>query len=267
MFGLLILAIIPLLLMFTHKELAPEEDQGIVFLIANAPQPSNLNYLNAYTADFVNIFKSFPEYYSSFQINGSDGVQAGIGGFLLKPWAERERTQMELLPLVQARLDQIPGLQIFGFNLPSLPGTGDGLLDLAGGVFIDIQPCLDAGDYRRATRLAELERGVGVLRHEHLLDAHGHRTMGANHLADAAKDDLQALGQRPITRANAARGHVLATAPGIANHAVTGDARAGIDAKDQGHAAARSIADRGRHTVYLSSREYRESRWRRHPSP
>ncbi len=54
-------------------------------------------------------------------------MQAGIGGFLLKPWGERERTQMELLPLVQARLDQIPGLQIFGFNLPSLPGTGDGL--------------------------------------------------------------------------------------------------------------------------------------------
>ena len=126
-FGLIVMLLIPAFLAFSTSELAPEEDQGIVFLIANAPQPSNLNYLNAYTADFVNIFKSFPEYYSSFQINGSDGVQAGIGGFLLKPWGERERTQMELLPLVQARLDQIPGLQIFGFNLPSLPGTGDGL--------------------------------------------------------------------------------------------------------------------------------------------
>ncbi len=126
-FGLIVMLLIPAFLAFSTSELAPEEDQGIVFLIANAPQPSNLNYLNAYTADFVSIFKSFPEYYSSFQINGSDGVQAGIGGFLLKPWGERERTQMELLPLVQARLDQIPGLQIFGFNLPSLPGTGDGL--------------------------------------------------------------------------------------------------------------------------------------------
>ena len=126
-FSLIVMLLIPAFLAFSTSELAPEEDQGIVFLIANAPQPSNLNYLNAYTADFVNIFKSFPEYYSSFQINGSDGVQAGIGGFLLKPWGERERTQMELLPLVQARLDQIPGLQIFGFNLPSLPGTGDGL--------------------------------------------------------------------------------------------------------------------------------------------
>ncbi|BBP81621.1 MULTISPECIES: multidrug efflux RND transporter permease subunit [unclassified Pseudomonas] len=126
-FALIVMALIPVLLMMTKSELAPDEDQGIVFLMAKAPQPTNLEYLNAYTDEFVEIFKSFPEYYSSFQINGFDGVQAGIGGFLLKPWDERERTQMELLQEVQGKLDRIPGLQIFGFNLPSLPGTGEGL--------------------------------------------------------------------------------------------------------------------------------------------
>ena len=126
-FALIVMALIPVLLMMTKSELAPDEDQGIVFLMAKAPQPTNLDYLNAYTDEFVEIFKSFPEYYSSFQINGFDGVQAGIGGFLLKPWDERERTQMELLQEVQGKLDRIPGLQIFGFNLPSLPGTGEGL--------------------------------------------------------------------------------------------------------------------------------------------
>jgi multidrug efflux pump len=126
-FAAIVLCLIPLLLMFTEKELAPDEDQGIVFLIATAPQPTNLNYLNAYTEQFVKIFKEFPEYYSSFQINGFNGVQSGIGGFLLKPWDERSRTQMEILPEVQKRLAQIPGLQIFGFNLPALPGTGEGL--------------------------------------------------------------------------------------------------------------------------------------------
>jgi multidrug efflux pump len=126
-FAAIVLCLIPLLLMFTEKELAPDEDQGIVFLIASAPQPTNLNYINAYTEQFVKIFKEFPEYYSSFQINGFNGVQSGIGGFLLKPWDERTRTQMEILPEVQQRLGQIPGLQIFGFNLPALPGTGEGL--------------------------------------------------------------------------------------------------------------------------------------------
>ncbi len=126
-FAVIVLCLIPVLLMFTKNELAPDEDQGVVFLMANAPQPTNLDYLNKYTDEFVKIFQEFPEYYSSFQINGYDGVQSGIGGFLLKPWDERDRTQMELLPQVQARLNQIPGLQIFGFNLPSLPGTGEGL--------------------------------------------------------------------------------------------------------------------------------------------
>ncbi|GGU84781.1 MexW/MexI family multidrug efflux RND transporter permease subunit [Pseudomonas laurentiana] len=126
-FAVIVLCLIPVLLMFTKKELAPDEDQGIVFMLATAPQPANLNYLNAYTDEFITIFKAFPEYYSSFQINGFNGVQSGIGGFLLKPWNERERTQMALLPLVQAKLNNISGLQVFGFNLPSLPGTTQGL--------------------------------------------------------------------------------------------------------------------------------------------
>ncbi len=126
-FAVIVLCLIPVLLKFTKSELAPDEDQGIVFIMSKAPQPTNLDYLNGYTQQFVEIFKSFPEYYSSFQINGFDGVQSGIGGFLLKPWSERERTQMELLHDVQGKLNQIPGLQIFGFNLPSLPGTGEGL--------------------------------------------------------------------------------------------------------------------------------------------
>ncbi|WP_044873615.1 multidrug efflux RND transporter permease subunit [Pseudomonas sp. LFM046] len=126
-FALIVLCLIPVLLKFTKAELAPDEDQGIVFIMAKAPQPTNLDYLNAYTEKFVDIFRAFPEYYSSFQINGFDGVQSGIGGFLLKPWNERETTQMELLHQVQGKLNEIPGLQIFGFNLPSLPGTGEGL--------------------------------------------------------------------------------------------------------------------------------------------
>ncbi|WP_046689071.1 MexW/MexI family multidrug efflux RND transporter permease subunit [Pseudomonas aeruginosa] len=126
-FAVLVLALIPVLLMFTKKELAPEEDQGIVFLMTNSPQTANLDYLNRYTAEFEGIFRSFPEYYSAFQINGYNGVQAGIGGMLLKPWDEREKSQMELLHVVQAKLNEIPGVQIFAFNLPSLPGTGEGL--------------------------------------------------------------------------------------------------------------------------------------------
>jgi len=126
-FAVIVLCLIPVFLKFTKSELAPDEDQGIIFMMATAPQPTNLDYLSTYTDEFIKIFKEFPEYYSSFQINGYNGVQAGIGGFLLKPWNERSRTQMQILPEVQGKLEGIPGLQIFGFNLPSLPGTGEGL--------------------------------------------------------------------------------------------------------------------------------------------
>jgi multidrug efflux pump len=126
-FTLIVLCLIPVFLKFTKSELAPNEDQGIIFMLATAPQTANLEYVNAYTADFIKMFKEFPEYYSSFQINGFNGVQSGVGGFLLKPWNERSRTQMEILPQVQAKLASVPGLQVFGFNLPALPGTGEGL--------------------------------------------------------------------------------------------------------------------------------------------
>ena len=126
-FAVLVLCLIPVFLKFSQSQLAPDEDQGIIFMIATSPQPTNLDYMNKYTDQFISIFKAFPEYYSSFQINGFNGIQSGVGGFLLKPWGERKRTQMELLPEVQTKLSQITGLQIFGFNLPSLPGTGEGL--------------------------------------------------------------------------------------------------------------------------------------------
>ncbi|MBJ2242043.1 MULTISPECIES: multidrug efflux RND transporter permease subunit [unclassified Pseudomonas] len=126
-FALLILGLIPAMLTFTLSELAPDEDQGLIFILASAPQPSNLAYLNRYTQDFIALFKTLPEYQASFQINGLDGVHSGVGGFQLRPWDQRERTQMEVLAPLRKKLDSIPGLQVFAFNLPSLPGTGEGL--------------------------------------------------------------------------------------------------------------------------------------------
>ncbi|KAA0694673.1 multidrug efflux RND transporter permease subunit [Halopseudomonas laoshanensis] len=126
-FGAIVLLLIPILLMFTRSELAPEEDQSVIFMLANAPQTANLEYLTHYTDEMNKVLREFDEYESHFQINGIDGVQGGIGGFLLKPWDQRERSQMDMLPEVQAALNQVAGLQVFGFNLPSLPGTGDGL--------------------------------------------------------------------------------------------------------------------------------------------
>ncbi len=53
-------------------------------------------------------------------------MQSGIGGFLLKPWNERSRTQMEILPEVQAKLESISGLQDFRLQPALLAGHGRG---------------------------------------------------------------------------------------------------------------------------------------------
>ena len=127
LFALLVLLLIPVLLTFTKKELAPNEDQGMIYLFASSPQTNNLKYMNANTDAFINVFKSIPEYKQSFLVEGSGGVQASFGGFGLLPWNERNRSQMEVLPDLQAKLNEIPGIKVFAFNRPALPGGGSGL--------------------------------------------------------------------------------------------------------------------------------------------
>jgi multidrug efflux pump len=126
-FAVLILCLIPVLLSFTKKELAPAEDQGTIYLFGSSPQTSNLAYLRANSEMYTQIFKSIPEYQRYFLVDGSGNEQSSFGGFRLVPWAERERTQMQVLPELQAKLDQIPGIKVFAFNRPSLPGAGSGL--------------------------------------------------------------------------------------------------------------------------------------------
>jgi hypothetical protein len=50
-----------------------------------------------------------------------------------------------------------------------------------------------------------------------------------NDFTDAAKNDLQPLMQLAAAGADTARGHVLAATGGLADHAIAGDARAGVD--------------------------------------
>ena len=126
-FAVVILLLIPVLLTFTKKQLAPDEDQSMIYLFASSPQTNNLEYLNANTDQFIEVFKTIPEYQRSFLINGSGGVHSAFGGFGLSEWSERERSQMDVLPELQAKMNEIPGIKAFAFNRPSLPGAGSGL--------------------------------------------------------------------------------------------------------------------------------------------
>ncbi len=116
-------------LMYTtaQKELAPEEDQGILFNLIKTPQGANLDYLEQVTAHLDKVFNTVPEKEHVFAINGMGGdVNQAFTGILFKPWAERHRTQQQILQELQPKVASIAGGQIFTFGPPSLPGSTGG---------------------------------------------------------------------------------------------------------------------------------------------
>jgi multidrug efflux pump len=116
-------------LMYTtaQKELAPEEDQGILFNLIKTPQGANLDYLEQVTEHLDKVFNTVPEKEHVFAINGMGGdVNQAFTGILFKPWNERHRTQQQILQELQPKVASIAGGQIFTFGPPSLPGSTGG---------------------------------------------------------------------------------------------------------------------------------------------
>ncbi len=122
---------IPLMVLQIPGELAPTEDQGILFFTAIGPPTATLHYMTSYAGQIRQICDSFPEMQRVFQINGvnplAPGYNGAIGGMLLKPWDQRQRTQMQLQKPFQAKLSRIAGLQVISFPLPAIPGAAFGL--------------------------------------------------------------------------------------------------------------------------------------------
>ncbi|MBN8963223.1 MAG: efflux RND transporter permease subunit [Rhizobiales bacterium] len=127
LFAVTILGLVGFMYMHTSKELAPEEDQGIVFAVLKGPKYANIDYMDFYGDKLDKAFASFPETDLRFMINGIAGINNGIAGMLLKPWEERKRSSIVLKPLVQAEISKVEGVQAFAFNLPPLPGGPGGL--------------------------------------------------------------------------------------------------------------------------------------------
>lgn len=112
---------------FSPKELAPTEDQGVIFGIINTPANASADQKSHFGRATEQVFLNTPDVALSFQLlfPASAGASLGAGGFsgmVLEPWGERTRTVFEILPDLQARLSQIPGFQIFATMPPALPG-------------------------------------------------------------------------------------------------------------------------------------------------
>ncbi len=115
-----------LMYMTTQKELAPEEDQGILFNLVKTPQAANLDYLEQATSVLYKTFNELPEKAHVFAINGFPNVHQGFAGVLLKPWDERSRSQKQILQSLQPKLAGLPSAQVLSFARPSLPTNSNG---------------------------------------------------------------------------------------------------------------------------------------------
>jgi multidrug efflux pump len=108
--------------MFSQRELAPAEDQGVVFGVIQASPNSTIDQTRLYTNQVYDVYHSFPENESIFQITSPNG---GFGGMVTKPWSERKKTAQQLLLESTGPLSKIAGIRVIPLTPPPLPGGGD----------------------------------------------------------------------------------------------------------------------------------------------
>ena len=120
LWAIVILLAVPFL-MFSQRELAPKEDQGVVFGIVQASPNSTIDQTVRYTQKVNEVFQSFPETENTFQITQPAG---GFSGMVTKPWSQRKRTTEQLLGEVFGKLSAIAGVRVIATTPPPLPGGG-----------------------------------------------------------------------------------------------------------------------------------------------
>ncbi len=121
LWGIVAVLMVPFYL-FSQRELAPAEDQGVVFGVIQASPNSTLDQTKLFTDKVYDVYRSFPESESIFQITGPTG---GFGGMVTKPWSQRTKTAQQLLVESAGPLSQIPGVRVIPLTPPPLPGGGD----------------------------------------------------------------------------------------------------------------------------------------------
>ena len=121
-----ILALTGIMYMTTPRELAPEEDQGVLFSMVKTPQYGNLNYVEQATNKLYEQTKQLAETSHLFVINGYPGIHQAFAGVLLKPWDQRSRNQKAVMQDLAPKLAQITAGSVFSFSPPALPGNTGG---------------------------------------------------------------------------------------------------------------------------------------------
>ncbi len=112
----------------TDSELAPEEDQGALFAVINAPSYATSRYTARQADRMAAVTEDIAEVETQFSIVGFGGqTDSGFAIWSLKDWGDRDRGQAALQQEINARVAAVDGVQAQVFAPPTLPGAGGGL--------------------------------------------------------------------------------------------------------------------------------------------
>jgi multidrug efflux pump len=121
LWAIVLLLIVPFY-MFSQRELAPAEDQGVVFGVIQSSANATIDQTNLFTQEVYDVYHGFPESESIFQITTPSG---GFGGMVTKPWSQRRKTAQQLLVESTGPLSKIAGVRVIPLTPPPLPGAGN----------------------------------------------------------------------------------------------------------------------------------------------
>ena len=132
---------LPVLYLFSPRELAPKEDQGIVYTIVQASPFSTIDQTLLYEDLLRDVLSSIPETGHTFQIIKPD---SGFGGIRTKPWKERKRSCEEIALDLGKKTANIPGIRVISTTPPALPGGSNFAIEFVISSTVEPRQLLDA---------------------------------------------------------------------------------------------------------------------------
>ena len=124
--ALLTLLVVPFF-MFAQRELAPKEDQGVVFTILQPSPTATIDQNSLFASEVQKMYAAVPEYENSFQVTGAN---FGFAGLILKPWSQRQRNAVQIQDSLQAPAATIAGVQLIVTTPEPLPAGGQFPIEL-----------------------------------------------------------------------------------------------------------------------------------------
>lgn len=103
-----------------HSELIPDEDQGVVLGVGEAPTSASKQYMDYYATVLAGIVKKQPELDNYGVITGFGDRTSVISFLVMRAHHAGDRTERQLLDALSMQFSMIPGLNIFAMNRPAL---------------------------------------------------------------------------------------------------------------------------------------------------